>query len=912
MSQDDRLDAALAAGAVIVTPNNRLARAVVQRHDAAALASGRSTWPAARALPWGAFVDMLWGEAVAAGIRAPLPLGAAASLFVWQSIVETFASPLLDARGAARAAAEAFRWFHEYRHPGERENAVIARGAADDAATFARWAATYRERLRTRDVLDRAELPDRLVEHDLAWPEPVPIALLGFNDIAPQQQRLLDALARRGADVRMLRPPQRQARQVRVECGSPADEIVRALAFARARVERDPGARVGIVVEDLAARRGEVIGLAEEILAPTTLVPLDPLAPRPYGLSLGAPLATVGIVAAALDLVALATVGLDAANAASLARSPYLAGADDAWHKRGYVERTWREQGRRSVRLHEVAGSLGNLDPDLSARLRTPLPRRGGTPRDWVASITTWLDALGWPGTRTLDTVEWQARRAWQELLVQFATLGDVAGTLDAPSAYQALRALADETPWAPESAPAPIQVLGVLEAAGLEFDALWLAGFSADAWPPAPRPNPFLPPAWQRARGVPRASAARELDYARRITAVLGQAADEVVASHARHVDDAPQAPSPLVASWPQVASDALLGGGSDALPGHGTRVQQRRLRDIVAHATTPLLAHWQDDHGPALRPGADAGGGTGLVESQSTCPFQAFARYRLRTEEWAQPDEGLSPKERGNLLHHALKVFWDDVHDHATLVSLDARALEARVATAVEVAHGKLPPARWRALAPAIAAGEAQRLTGALVLWLTRHEAPRPPFAVIDTERETRLTLGDLRLRFRIDRIDQVAPAGIAIIDYKSGRAIAPSAWFKPRPAGTQVGLYALAQRAEAPTRPVRAAAYAQIKASELRACGISDAHAWPGLTVIGKASGDKATGGKASWSEVLQHWADTLDGLAREYQRGEARVTPRDRQACERCDLQPLCRIRSVHHDPQEPLPADSDDE
>jgi len=895
MSQDHALDAALAAGAIIVTPNNRLARAVVQRHDAAQWAAGHTTWPAARALPRGAFVDTLWSEAIAQGMDAPPPLAGAASLHVWQTIVETYDSPLLDARGAAHAAAEAFRWFHEYREANESWPALAA-GAGDDAATFARWVAAYRQRLRARGVQDRAELADRLVAQGVAWPEEGPIALLGFNDMSPQQRRLLEALAARGAAVQMLAPPRRAGARSRVECASPTDEIVRALEFARARAERSAAARVGIVVEDLAARRGEVEGLAEEILAPSSLVPLDTLATRAYGLSLGVALAQVPLVAAALDLIALATTGLDAMSAAALARSPYLPGEADAWHKRGYVERIWREQGRRTVRLHDLAGSLVNLDAALSTRLRTPLPRRRGTPREWVIAFTTWLDALGWPGSRALDSVEWQARAAWQELLVEFAHLGDVAGSLDAAAAFGALRTLAEERVWAPQSGTAPIQILGVLEAAGLEFDALWLAGFAADAWPPPPRPNPFLPPAWQRARGVPRASASRELDYAKRLTAILGEAADEVVASHARQVDDAPQVASPLVVGWrcdPSVVPD--------------TRDAPARLRDLVAASAGPSLAAWQDDLGPALQQGADVRGGTGLVESQSTCPFQAFARYRLRAEEWTQPDEGLTPKERGNLLHHALKVFWDDARDHATLVSLDADALEARVAAAVDAARDKLPAARWRALARAIAAGEAERLKRAIVLWLTRHEMPRPPFAILDTEREARLSLGDLRLRFRIDRIDRVEPEGIAIIDYKSGRAIAPSAWFKPRPAGTQVGLYALAQRAEAPTRPVRAAAYAQIKASELRACGITDEHAWPGLMTLGKASA-----GMETWAEVLQYWAETLDGLAREFAHGEARVTPRDRQACERCDLQPLCRIRSVHHDPREPLPAETNDD
>jgi len=46
------LAAACAEGTTLVTPNNRLARTLVARHDAAMARSGHRTWNAARALPW--------------------------------------------------------------------------------------------------------------------------------------------------------------------------------------------------------------------------------------------------------------------------------------------------------------------------------------------------------------------------------------------------------------------------------------------------------------------------------------------------------------------------------------------------------------------------------------------------------------------------------------------------------------------------------------------------------------------------------------------------------------------------------------------------------------------------------------------------------------------------------------------
>ena len=78
-----------------------------------------------------------------------------------------------------------------------------------------------------------------------------------------------------------------------------------------------------------------------------------------------------------------------------------------------------------------------------------------------------------------------------------------------------------------PEGSDAPIQIMGVLEASGMGFDALWVAGLAADRWPPPPQPNPMLPIAWQRERGIPNASPAGDLAFFRTLTAGFAAAAD-------------------------------------------------------------------------------------------------------------------------------------------------------------------------------------------------------------------------------------------------------------------------------------------------------------------------------------------------------------------------------------------------
>jgi inactivated superfamily I helicase len=80
---------------------------------------------------------------------------------------------------------------------------------------------------------------------------------------------------------------------------------------------------------------------------------------------------------------------------------------------------------------------------------------------------------------------------AWDDALAQFAALHAIESRLTRSDALQALRSLMADTLFQPEVPRAPIQILGLLEAAGQPFDALWVTGLAAESWPAAPQPNP-------------------------------------------------------------------------------------------------------------------------------------------------------------------------------------------------------------------------------------------------------------------------------------------------------------------------------------------------------------------------------------------------------------------------------------
>src|SRR5207302_7845464 len=140
----------------------------------------------------------------------------------------------------------------------------------------------------------------------------------------------------------------------------------------------------------------------------------------------------------------------------------------------------------------------------------------------------------------------------------EFARLDRVSKTLSHQQALTVLRRLCEETLFQPESGEAPIQVLGILESAGLRFDCLWVSGLTDEAWPLAARPNPFIPIALQKKAGIPQASAEGSLALDRRITEKWAGSAKEVVFSWPEKEQDRDLAPSALILSYEK--SSALV----------------------------------------------------------------------------------------------------------------------------------------------------------------------------------------------------------------------------------------------------------------------------------------------------------------------------------------------------------------
>lgn len=871
---------ATAAGATVVTVNNRLARYLLARDDAEQAAKGPGVWPTPQILPLNAWLHERINDALDQGLLDRVPLSAPQERLVWEQVIRSRADAreLLQPAAAARAAQRALGLCHDWL----LEEAELRRWAGPETETFLAWRRAFERRCRDQGWFSGSESTGRLARLIRAgdMDVPGPLVLAGFDEFNPALQQMLSGLAARGCRPRLLVPPPGPPVTVRrCVADEPEHELRLAAHWARARLQAVPTARVGIVAPDLQDRHRRLRRIFTEVLHPDAPWRSGGDPDPQFNLSLGLPLSDFPVVRDALLALRLSGGPHPHAEYAALLRSPYLGGGQSEHAARAELDARLRRDGRPVLDRQRLSAraAVGRAScPDLRQRLTNIGERLAecgakASSSTWAPRLLALLGDWGWPGERRLDSREFQQAGRFRRLIDEFAALDGVLPRLGFDRAVQQLERLAAESLYQPESGDAPIQVLGILEAGGQRFDHLWLLGLDDQTWPAAAAPDPLLPAGLQHRLGMPHASARRELDFADRVTGQLLQSGGEVVVSHARRDADRELGPSPLIAHL--VPAEPPVSSGAEAVAGPVTA-------DTAIEAVGDLVAP----------PSAERlGGGTDLLASQSACPFRAVAGHRLQARPLEEISHAPDPAMLGDQVHRILAAIWQGLGDQAALLALGAEALRARVQTAVESVLNEARHDRPDLYPPAFAVLERDRLMELIESWLA-FERDRPPFRVERIEQREEIELGGLRLRVRADRIDQTELGELIVIDYKTGAGARVPDWLGERIGEPQVPLYA--SHLHQTGRAVGAAVIARVR--------IDDRAGFAGLSHRdGQLPGVKTfrtDDRHPDWATLLEHWHRGLLSLAAEIGAGRADPTPSP-EVCRYCPYPSLCRVAEL---------------
>ncbi len=863
----------------IITATARLARELRQNYDREQIARGLVTWIAPEVLPFSSWLERCWREWLYSGTAAkPVQLlRPSQESAIWEDIVggSDEGRELLQVAATAEAALDAWNLMCAWQLPLD----VSEWDDSSDTEAFRRWAREFQRRCESKNWLSGALLAEfiagRLADGAIAAPEH--IVLAGFNEFTPAQELVLETLRRKGCrvEVRASAEASTARSAVRIGLTDTEGEIRAAAQWAR-RLFEDAAKvgeferSVGIVVPDLSTYRSRIERIFAGEFHPNGQVSPERDSQRAFNISLGPPLFEYPLIQAAFLVLQTRPSAIPLEDASRLLRSPFLGGAQSEYTHRALLDAKLRRLREPEVTASDIIALARTIVPALAqlfvqwTREWDRMPSRQ-MPSDWAASFSRFLTAMGWPGERPLNSAEYQTTEAWNDVLAEFASLDSSAGNLAMGGALAVLQRLAVSRQFQPESDPAPVQILGVFEASGLAFDHLWIMGMHDGAWPGAASPNPFLPFRLQREKNMPQSSPQRELEFTRLLTGQLLGSAPSVVVSYPQREGDMDLRPSPLFSALSEIAEKEL---GLAAALGYPEQLRRSSRTEVLDDHTAPP---WD---GPLSR------GGTAIFKDQAACPFRAFAQLRLGAEALDVAQPGLSPMDRGTLIHGTLERIWNELRSYQGLVSIAADHLEAVVRNAVQKAINEMAPKKRALRQPRFAAIEQARLEHIMMEWLEL-EKQRKPFTVLRQEEEHKVSVGGVDLRIRADRVDRLEDGTLVVIDYKSSDHRS-SEWDGDRPDEPQLPLYATTAEAE-----LSGVFFGVLKVGQSRFSGLALEDG-----IVPKV---KPGPQDIPLQEHIETWRRVLEQLATDFRNGKAVVDPKDPQkTCAYCSLPGLCRI------------------
>ena len=746
--------------ATIVTASRRLARRL--REDAAhrAIAAGLEVWATPDVLPWASWTKRLWRETGIERTTRRL-LRPDQALALWSDHAANHPS-IRQSLDLARAIPRLYESWQRFCDWGLSAHDLATSSLNSDQAVFADLVQDFARFLREENWLDQAQLNCTLCSIELPFDkDSPPVRFFGFQEFSRTERELVEKIAALGVTVHVEKYESPLPGRVRrVVCENKDQELLSAGAWARARLEADPGARIAIVVPGLSELTSRKAGLVRD-----TLVPGWQLSPRVncLNVSYGKKLNDYPLIAALVALVDALLAPMSFDQVSQVLRNPVLAGdrsgdlARLELAVRGESEQNWDPAGLIGVaqELKLSDATLGWLSEIRAAAESLQDWREINTPEYWAQEIDQIASRFDQFATAPADSEEYQLRNAWREILNELAGLTVVLPRRYGTDAWLWVKGRLSATVFQPESIGFAVELLGPLEALGQEFDGVWFSGLDAAGWPMQRAADPFIPRAIQKSLGMPGADPNDSVQFSNRVLWSVLAAGGQPVVSSARNDGDVILAASPSIVAIP--VSENATGNDPDA----------ERYAATLSRGTPGLVVSY-DQPAPVLA-GEDIRGGYSVLATQRDLPLAAFVQFRLGAKPIEPAVAGIGARARGNLIHRSLETLLPSGTTRDVLLNTDLSAGSAPVRAAVrQAARGlwRRPDSLLRTLI-----GREERRCAALIAELVETERGRPDFSIVDAERQLHLRLGALELRLRIDRVDRTA-GGTLIVDYKTGR--------------------------------------------------------------------------------------------------------------------------------------------
>ena len=873
-----------------LTVNARLARWLLLEHDEQKRKAGENAWQTPPILPLSSWLRNVW----LASWPEKYLLSELQCEKIWEEIINQDSArlDLLHLQGVASQTSKAFSLLHEYRLP--RDKKLYEQ--TDESKAFLRWIRQFESRLSSalapcmlmdavRNSMQEGEI---LIPHSLR--------IRGFEEQSPQLKYFLNFLREKGTRVDFLSPvPSPEILAQRMEKLNDKNVNIEEYENRQGEAEAcacwvrsifQPGKRIGIVVPELEKYRTLLKRELAAELVPETIFSLDE-EDLPFNISLAPPLSQEPMIKLALNLLSVKTSNVPVSTFLSIIQSPFFGFAFPPTREISDLERNLRKKRVLSIpldRFHSICGSVPQVDQLVESLKSWTLNNSKLMPEKWAKELSDFLKTTGWPGKvapgtdkQSVLSKRHQGFEAWKDCLNQLCSLNQILGPINRLEVLNHLTHITRSKPFQSKTPEHSIQVIGLLESSGMQFDYLWVMGCHHEALPAHPEPNPFIPYEIRNKYSIPRSNPQRELKFTEQSLTRLLMAAPDVHFSYPLHEGDMDLEMSPLLKRFPQDKKTPYLS--------NRIKDQVRAMNQLEKFTEPAFLQVTDSEKNQYGTQGISSG--YALLKDQVDCPFRAFARHRLNSQRTPVAEIDFDNLDRGNLIHKALELFWDKTRNRKNLSNLSHGILEKRIEECVQEAL-KLCSQRTTGQTQ-FNKLEIERNVRLIHDWLLNIERERPDFQVLHNEEDVSINLCGIKLSLRIDRIDEIPGKGLLLIDYKTGREAKPAEWFAERIRAPQLPLYATAQ-------PPVGLAYGHLTLGKPEFKGTAD-------LPLGKLKNydfAKDTG-CSTWKELLSYWKNNLNRVADEFLQGNNQVLPVNKgEPCLHCEFNSLCRIQEIPED------------
>ncbi|MDQ6957420.1 MAG: exodeoxyribonuclease V subunit gamma [Mariprofundaceae bacterium] len=859
----------LAQSSILITHNPQLANDWKRRY------SSKQSMPACetpRIYTWSAWLSELFQQT-----SDKVCLKDMQEQLLWQHIIKNDVPHIAESsiRGLAKQAMQAYALLQSYQVPLQ----TLSQAGGDEAEALARWIEHIHHQLTQacyQSYTLKADIAALLLNDDIHLTLPTSIILDGFEHYTPIQAQHLQMYAKAGISIYQVQRTRTAHAMTLTPCQDEHAEYQHIALQTQAILKQQSQARIALI--NTQTNQETAFSTLQRYMQ-KNLNPESCLHPDIQVKTItmqGEVLADTAMVQQALHLLSQCMRrDMPFEDFSPLLFCPWLRGFEQERMARATLDARFRQQNRHHIQLKSLLKSSETQKTpvfkhviEVISTWQQSAPKKQSAAH-WIKACQHLLQQCGFiqagqEHEAVRSRYEIQLMNALHDSLTNLIALDAIQKEYSWREFLTWLRSSCAQIQVPQEVSFNNISVLNMQQAIGMQFDYVFILGMDNASFPPAARPQGFIPIRIQQDYHMPMSHGALVFESSHWLWQQMQYTAPHIMVSYALVRDEQAMQACSFVTELPE----------ANALVEHET-IESWASEDFDDTQTIPVSS------------GTHIRGGTAIIKHQSACPFRAFAVHRLRIEALGETTPGIEASSKGSLIHLALEYIWQQLLSQQKLLDMNTEQQQKLIYDSIEHAwENNKKPINFNDQAI-----ERKRMFVLLQQWLAL-ECTRPAFQIEALEKTYQLSLPSgsepaLPITIKADRMDKDVHGHRMLIDYKTGQKQSSGKWLGERIAEPQLPMYALAAQLTAED----AVSFASVRSGDDMGFEGLSGH---DMGIKGLTLCDGKRSHPDDWQAVLETWREQIDALAHEFMQGRSDVSPRDKSACDYCKLEAICRI------------------